>query len=93
MTINVRMLHNEPLENMRRIRNVILICGSSPKAVFMWMDYVRPVVELDADMQKIFGIVDAAISVIRHSRPEGYDYDAALARVNSICKSRIGEVN
>ena len=80
--------------NMTRIRNVILAGGTVPKAVFAWMDHARAPVYLDADMQKIFGIVDAALSVLRAKQHgEGYDFDAALARVNAICKSRIGEVN
>ncbi len=93
MKINVRLSANDPHDVMTRIRNVILVCGTSPKGVFAWMDYARPVLVLDADLQRIFGIVDAACSVLRARKDIGYDFDAALAHVNLICKARIGEVN
>jgi hypothetical protein len=91
--IDVRLSCLDPLEVMTRIRNVILICESTPKGVFAWLDYARPIAVFDADLQRIFGIVDAAVMTIRHNLNDGYDFHAALARVNAICKSRIGEVN
>ncbi len=93
MKIEVSLAYNDPHENMTRIRNVIMVAGTRPKAVFMWMNYARPPVITDAGLQKIFGIVDAAMSVIRGKEKSGYDFDAAMAQVNAICKSRIGEVN
>jgi hypothetical protein len=78
---------------MTRIRNVILVCDSMPRAVFEWLSLVRPPTLTDADMQSIYGIVDAVMSVIRAKTAEGFDFGAALARINMICKSRIGEVN
>lgn len=109
MKIDVPLEYNKPLENMIRIRNVILACGTTPKAVFAWMYHSRPLAVFDADLQKIFAIVDAAMSVLPPSvrfgacvkqfvtppgpADYGYDFHAALDRVNTICKSRIGEVN
>ncbi len=93
MKINVRLSSNDPHDVMTRIRNVILVCGTSPKGVFAWLDYARPTIVLDADLQRIFGIVDAACSLLRAHKIDTYDFDAALARVNLICKARIGEVN
>ncbi len=94
MKIDVGLSYNNPTENMTRIRNVILVCGTSPKAVFTWLDFARPLAVLDAAQQTIFGIVDAAVSAIRaKQKGDGYDFVAALARVNAVCKQHIGEVN
>lgn len=95
MKIDVRLEFKDACETMLRIRNVILVCDTIPKAVFAWMDYARPAALFDADLQRIYSLVDAAMVGIKyHPRlNDGFDYKGALARVNAICKARIGEVN
>lgn len=86
-------LDYDPREAMRRIHNVITVCGTVPKAVIAWMSYARPQAVTDADLQKVFGIVDAAMSVMKDNRAAGYDFDAAVKRVDKICRARLGEMN
>ncbi len=94
MQVNIS-LSGRPI--LRVLKDLYTICwavgDAAPESILRWLARARPALITDGTLQKIYGIVDAALSVLnapyRALDMEGFDYRARVREIADLCKAAI----